>query len=107
MQLILTGEVDMVYAWQGRVNIANRTNNRQLKIVWPAGYVSALIYFGVMKGSPRKDDAIKLIKYQLAADPQARLRRVDGLSARERRRLCEAFGGEARGPARRISPIAA
>ena len=78
MQLILTGEVDMVYAWQGRVNIANRTNNRKLKIVWPAGYVSALIYFGVMKGSPRKEDAIKLIKYQLAADPQARFAELMG-----------------------------
>jgi putative spermidine/putrescine transport system substrate-binding protein len=60
------------------VNIANRTNNRQLKIVWPAGYVSALIYLGVMKGSPRKDDAIKLIKYQLAADPQARFAELMG-----------------------------
>ena len=78
MQLVLTGEVDMVYAWQGRVNIANRTNNRQLKIVWPAGYVSALIYLGVMKGSPRKDDAIKLIRYQLAADPQARFAELMG-----------------------------
>lgn len=78
MQLILTGEVDMVYAWQGRVNIANRSNNRDLKIVWPAGYTSALIYLGVMKGSPRKADAIKLVKYQLAAEPQARYAELMG-----------------------------
>lgn len=78
MQLILTGEVDMVYAWQGRVNIANRSNKRDLKIVWPAGYVSALIYFGVMKGSPRKEEAIRLVKYQLAAEPQARYAELMG-----------------------------
>ena len=72
MQLLLTGEVAMGYGWQGRVNIANRSNNRNLKIVWPAGYTNALIYFGIMKGSPRKDDAIKLIAYQLSAPAQAR-----------------------------------
>ena len=102
MQLILTGEVDMVYAWQGRVNIANRTNNRELKIVWPAGYVSALIYFGVMKGSPRKEEAIKLIKYQLAAEPQARFAELMGYPPANADAYADAFGGKARRPARRI-----
>jgi putative spermidine/putrescine transport system substrate-binding protein len=78
MQLILSGEVDMVYAWQGRVNIANRTNKRNLKIVWPAGYTSALIYLGVMKGSPRKDDVVRLVKYQLTAETQARYAEIMG-----------------------------
>lgn len=78
MQLILTGEVEMVYAWQGRVNIANRTNKRDLRIVWPAGYVNALIYLGIMKGSPRKAEAIRLVQYQLAPDPQARFANLMG-----------------------------
>ncbi len=78
MQLILTGEVAMVYAWQGRVNIANRTNKRDLRIVWPAGYVNALIYLGIMKGSPRKAEAIRLVQYQLGTEPQARFAELMG-----------------------------
>lgn len=73
MQLLLTGEVAMGYGWLGRVNAANASNNRKLRIVWPAGYTNALIYFGVMKGSPRREEAIKLIAYQLSAPVQARL----------------------------------
>ncbi|WP_332689020.1 ABC transporter substrate-binding protein [Bosea sp. (in: a-proteobacteria)] len=72
MQLLLTGEVAMGYGWLGRVNAANASNNRKLRIVWNAGYTNALIYFGVMKGSPRKEAAIKLIAYQLSAPVQAR-----------------------------------
>ena len=72
MQLLLTGEVTMGYGWQGRVSAANASNNRKLRIVWDAGYTNALIYLGVMKGSPRKDEAIKLIAYQLSAPVQAR-----------------------------------
>jgi putative spermidine/putrescine transport system substrate-binding protein len=105
MQLILTGEVDMVYAWQGRVNIANRSNKRDLRIVWPAGYVNALIYLGIMKGSPRKAEAIKLIQYQLAAQPQARFAELMGyppansaaysmLSAEKRASLPEKYAAQ-------------
>lgn len=78
MQLILNGEVDMVYAWQGRVNIANQANKRNLRIVWPAGYVNALIYLGIMKGTARKDDAIRLVAYQLGAAAQARFAEIMG-----------------------------
>ena len=78
MQLILTGEVEMVYGWQGRVNIANRSNKRDLRIVWPAGYVNALIYLGILKGSPRKAEAIKLVQYHLATEPQGRFAELMG-----------------------------
>ncbi|MBM6583533.1 ABC transporter substrate-binding protein [Microvirga sp. BT689] len=71
MQLLLTKEIAMGYGWQGRVNVANRSNKRNLRIVWEAGYTSAVIYMAVMKGSPRKQEAIELIKYTLAAEPQA------------------------------------
>ena len=72
MQLLLTGEVSMGYGWLGRVNAANASNNRKLRIVWDAGYTNALIYFGVLKGSPRKDAAARLIAYQLSPPAQAR-----------------------------------
>ena len=72
MQLLLTGEVSMGYGWLGRVNAANSSNNRKLRIVWDAGYTNALIFLGVMKGSPRKEQAIRLIAYQLSAPVQAR-----------------------------------
>jgi putative spermidine/putrescine transport system substrate-binding protein len=95
----------MVYAWQGRVNIANRSNKRDLRIVWPAGYVNALIYLGIMKGSPRKAEAIKLIQYQLAAEPQARFAELMGyppansaaypmLSAEKRANLPEKYAAK-------------
>ncbi len=79
MQLLLTGEVTMGYGWQGRVLAANATNKRNLKIVWPAGYVNAIIYLGVMKGTPRKDDAIKLIQYNLSTPAMARYADIMGL----------------------------
>lgn len=71
MQLILTGEVEMVYAWQGRVNIANRTNERNLVIQWPAGFLSAVMYLGIMKGSPEQATAIDLIAFGLSPEAQA------------------------------------
>ncbi len=71
MQLLLTNEVSMGYGWQGRVNVANRSNSRKLKIVWEAGYTSAVIYMAVMQGSPREKEAIELIKYALETEPQA------------------------------------
>jgi putative spermidine/putrescine transport system substrate-binding protein len=78
IQLILSGEVAMGYAWQGRVNIASRTHNRNLKISWESGYVSALIYMAVMKGSRNKDAAISLIQYSLSAEPQLRFAELLG-----------------------------
>lgn len=70
MQLLLTGEVSMGYGWLG--NAANASNNRKLQIVWEAGYTNALIFLGIMKGSPRKEEAIRLISYQLSSPVQAR-----------------------------------
>lgn len=78
MQLLLTGEAVMGYGWQGRVNAANATNRRNLKIVWEAGYVNAIIYLGVMKGSPRRDDAIRLIQYSLSTQAMTRFAEIMG-----------------------------
>lgn len=78
MQLLLTGEVAMGYGWQGRVNTANRSNNRNLKISWPAGYTSAVIYLAIMAGSPNVDAAKQLIAYALKSDVQANYAEIMG-----------------------------
>lgn len=69
MQLLLSGEVVMGYGWNGRVAVANRSNGRNLKIVFGAGHVSGSQYFAVMKNTPNLDLAIKFI--QFASSPQA------------------------------------
>ncbi len=69
MRNILTGEVVMTFAWNGRVAGANRANNRKLKIAFEAGHVSGSQMIAVMKGTPRKDIGIDLVK--LASSPEA------------------------------------
>ena len=59
MQNILTGDVVMTFAWNGRVAGANRANNRKLKIAFEAGHVSGSQMIAVMKGTPRKDIAYR------------------------------------------------
>jgi putative spermidine/putrescine transport system substrate-binding protein len=78
MQLLLTNEVVMGYGWQGRVNVANRSSGRHLKIAWEAGYTSAVTYLAVMAGSPRVKEAIELVKYTLGAQQQARYAELMG-----------------------------
>jgi putative spermidine/putrescine transport system substrate-binding protein len=78
MQLLLTGEVALGYAWQGRVNAANRSNNRNFRMVWEAGFTSSVIYLAVMKGTRNLDAAIRLVQFQLAAEPQARFVEIIG-----------------------------
>lgn len=78
MQLLLTNEVVMGYGWQGRVNVANRSSGRNLKIAWEAGYTSAVIYLAVMAGSPKLKEAIDLVKYSLEAESQARYAEIMG-----------------------------
>jgi putative spermidine/putrescine transport system substrate-binding protein len=69
MRNILTGDVVMTFAWNGRVAGANRANNRKLKIAFEAGHVSGSQMIAVMKGTPRKDIAVDLVK--LASGPEA------------------------------------
>lgn len=71
MQAILTGEVVMTFAWNGRVGMANRANNRQLKIDFSAGHVSGSQMIAVMKGTKKKDLAIDFIKLASSPEPQA------------------------------------
>jgi len=63
MRNTLTGDVVMTFAWNGRVAGANRANNRKLKIAFEANHVSGSQVIAVMKGTPREDIGIELIKF--------------------------------------------
>lgn len=78
MQDILSGEVAMTFAWNGRVATANRSNSRNLKIVFNAGHVSGSQYFAVMKDSPRQELSTNLIRFSSSPAAQADYsRRID------------------------------
>jgi putative spermidine/putrescine transport system substrate-binding protein len=76
MRLLLSGDVAMTYAWNGRVAAANKSNNRNLKIAFSAGHVSGSQIYAIMKGSPRKDLAIKYIVFASQPGPQAEFARI-------------------------------
>jgi putative spermidine/putrescine transport system substrate-binding protein len=71
MQRLLTGEVTMTYGWNGRVAVANRSANRQLRIEFGGGHVSGSQYFAVMKGTPRMALARDLIRFTSSPEAQA------------------------------------
>lgn len=71
MQQILSGDVVMTYAWNGRVSTANRANRRNLKIEFGAGHVSGSQMIAIMKGTPRRDVAIEFIRFTSAPPQQA------------------------------------
>jgi putative spermidine/putrescine transport system substrate-binding protein len=76
MQNILSGDVVMTFAWNGRVSTANRANKRNLKIDFGAGHVSGSQMIAVMKGTPKKDIAIEFIKFTSAPPQQANFARA-------------------------------
>jgi putative spermidine/putrescine transport system substrate-binding protein len=78
MQNILSGEVAMTFAWNGRVATANKSNKRNLKIVFDAGHVSGSQYFAIMKGTPKLDLAKELVVFSSSPEAQAEYsRRID------------------------------
>ncbi|MVA95792.1 extracellular solute-binding protein [Nitratireductor sp. CAU 1489] len=76
MQNILSGEVVMTFAWNGRVATANKSNDRNLKIVFDAGHVSGSQYFAIMKGAPKLDLAKELILFSSSPKAQAQYSRL-------------------------------
>jgi putative spermidine/putrescine transport system substrate-binding protein len=71
-QLLASGEVVMAYAWNGRIAAANKTDKRNLRVVFEAGFVNGNNSLAVMKGSPNRELAVKFI--QFAAEPKAQAR---------------------------------
>jgi putative spermidine/putrescine transport system substrate-binding protein len=76
MQILLSGDVAMTFAWNGRVAAANKANNRNLKIAFAPGHVSGSQIYAIMKGTPKKELAIKYIVFAAQAEPQAEFARA-------------------------------
>jgi putative spermidine/putrescine transport system substrate-binding protein len=76
MRLLLSGDVVMTYAWNGRVAAANKANNRHLKILFGPGHVSGSQIYAIMKGTPKKELAIKYIVFASQPGPQAEFARI-------------------------------
>ena len=78
MQRPLSGDVVMTFAWNGRVAAANKANHRHLKIAFEAGHVSGSQYYAVMKGTPKKEAAIKFVQFASEPAPQAAFAHIIG-----------------------------
>jgi putative spermidine/putrescine transport system substrate-binding protein len=65
-QLLASGEVVMTSAYNARIAAANKSDNRDFKIVWPGG-VYAVDSWVILRDSPNKDAGMDLIVFM--SDP--------------------------------------
>ncbi|MCM2504665.1 ABC transporter substrate-binding protein [Aureimonas altamirensis] len=72
IQLLASGEVVMTTAYNGRLTGINKTENRNLKIVWP-GSIYAVDSWVVLKDSPNKDAAFEFIAFASQPENQSKL----------------------------------
>lgn len=69
MQLLGSGEVAMTTSYNGRIGAANRENNRDFRIMWD-GNILNIDSWVILKGTPNKDAAIKLVEFLGRTDRQ-------------------------------------
>lgn len=69
MQLLGSGEVAMTTSYNGRIRGANAENKRDFKIMWP-GNILNIDSWVILKGSPNKENAVKLLEYLGRTDRQ-------------------------------------
>ncbi|KAA0972074.1 ABC transporter substrate-binding protein [Aureimonas fodinaquatilis] len=72
VQLLASGEVVMATAYNGRLSGINKTEGRNLQIVWP-GSIYAVDSWVVLKDSPNKDEAFDFIKFASEPENQSKL----------------------------------
>lgn len=72
IQLLSSGEVAMVPAFSGRVIAANRSENRNFKMVWQAGGIYFVEYAAIVKGTPNLDKAYDLLNFIVSPANQQR-----------------------------------
>lgn len=79
--LLASGEVVMSVTSPGRLLAANQSEGRHFKVVWD-GNVNAVDFWVILKGSPRKAEAMRLIQYMKQPQNEVRLPRyiATGLS---------------------------
>ncbi len=71
-RLLGSGEVVFTVAWNGRIDAANRNENRNFGIVWNQN-VYALDFWGILKGSPNVENAYKLLEFMGRVENNAKL----------------------------------
>nr|WP_092423738.1 ABC transporter substrate-binding protein [Devosia crocina] len=69
MQLLGSGEVAFTTTYNGRVAAANLENSRDFRIMWEGGALNVDSWV-ILRGSPNKDNAIKLLDFLGRADRQ-------------------------------------
>jgi putative spermidine/putrescine transport system substrate-binding protein len=70
--LLASGEVAVSMTSPGRLLVANREENRNFKVVWD-GNIYSVDYWVILKGTPRKQQAMRLLQYMKEAEQEARL----------------------------------
>ena len=69
-QLLGSGEVVMTSAYNGRVTAANKTDKRNFKIAWDAGFVYQIDSWVILKNSDKKDEAMELVTWLTRPEQQ-------------------------------------
>lgn len=62
-QLLGSVEVVMTSAYNGRITAANKTDNKNFKIAWDAGFVYQIDSWVILKNSDKKDEALQLVTF--------------------------------------------
>ena len=68
-QYLISGDVVMSAAYNGRITNARNEGNKDLEIVWNGGLYE-MEYWGIPKGSPNKAEAMKFIASTLQPERQ-------------------------------------
>jgi putative spermidine/putrescine transport system substrate-binding protein len=71
-RLLGSGEVVFTVAWNGRIEAANRDENRNFGIVWNQN-LYLFDYWVILKGSPNVENAYKLLEFMGRVENQAKL----------------------------------
>lgn len=70
-QLLASGEVVMTTSYNGRIDAANRDDNRNFGFVWNES-MQTFDYWAIMAGSPRKDAAYEFLNFFNRPEVQAK-----------------------------------
>ncbi len=70
-QLLASGEVTMAAAYTSRMFAARRDDNRNFQVVWN-GSVYAIDHWVVLRGTPNRDNAMRLVQFMTRPENQSR-----------------------------------
>jgi putative spermidine/putrescine transport system substrate-binding protein len=72
-QLLGSGEVVMTSAYNGRITAANKTDKRNFKIAWDAGFVYQIDSWVILKNSDKQEEAMQLVTWLTQPEHQKKL----------------------------------